>query len=268
MEMLSTISGWIWNPMAYFALGLGVFFTLLTKGVQFRRLPDMIKQLRSSESGEGELSSLQTLALSLSSRVGVGSIAGVATAVASGGPGAILWMVITALFGSTCAYAESVLAQVYKRRIQGEDRGGMPYYIKYGLRAPALAAVVAVATLAGYGFVFPGIQANNIGSSAELAFGIEPWMTGLLVTAVLGVVVVGGTRRIVNVAQAVVPFMSLGYVLTAVVVIALNLERVPEAALLIVRSAMGTDQLFGGPDRLRGGLGCAPGGVRLGARSR
>ncbi|MFM9371912.1 alanine/glycine:cation symporter family protein [Streptomyces sp. Da 82-17] len=246
METLSTISGWIWDPMAYFALGIGVFFTLLTKGVQFRRLPDMINQLRSSKSGDGGLSSFQTLALTLASRVGVGSIAGVATAVAAGGPGAILWMAITALVGSTCAYAEAVLAQVYKRRIQGEDRGGMPYYIKYGLKAPTLAAVVAVVTLIGYGFVFPGIQANNIGSSAELAFGLEPWMTGLAVTAVLAVVILGGTRRIVNVAQAVVPFMSLGYVLTAVVVISLNLEKVPEAAVLIVSSAMGTDQLFGG----------------------
>lgn len=246
METLSTISGWIWNPMAYFALGLGVFFTLLTKGVQFRRLPDMIRQLRSSESGDGGLSSFQTLALTLSSRVGVGSIAGVATAVASGGPGAIMWMAITALLASTCAYGEAVLAQVYKRRVRGEIRGGMPYYIKYGLRAPRLAVLVAVTTLIGYGFVFPGIQSNNIASSAQEAFGVDGWMTGLLVTGVLALVIVGGTRRIVRVAQAIVPFMSLGYVLTAVVIISLNLEEVPQALTLIVSSAMGTNQLFGG----------------------
>lgn len=246
METLSTISGWIWDPMAYFALGIGVFFTLLTKGVQFRRLPDMIKQLRTSKSGDGGLSSFQTLALTLSSRVGVGSIAGVATAVASGGPGAIMWMAITGLLGSTCAYAEAVLAQVYKRRVRGEDRGGMPYYIKYGLRAPRLAGIVALATMIGYGFVFPGIQANNIASSTQLAFGVDAWVTGFLVTGVLAVVIVGGTRRIVNVAQAVVPFMSLGYILTAVVIISLNLDKVPHALLVIVSSAMGRDQIFGG----------------------
>ncbi|MFB7710058.1 alanine/glycine:cation symporter family protein [Streptomyces sp. NPDC056105] len=246
LDVLSTISGWIWDPMAYFALAIGVFFTLLTKGVQFRRLPDMIRQLRSSGTDEGGLSSFQSLALSLSSRVGVGSIAGVATAIAAGGPGAILWMAITALLGSTCAYAEGVLAQVYKRRIQGEDRGGMPYYIKYGLRAPWLATVVAVATMVGYGFVFPGIQANNIASSAELAFDVDPWMTGLFVTAVLGVVVVGGTKRIVNVAQAIVPVMSLAYVLSAIVIIGLNADKVPDAVHLIVAGAVGTDPLFGG----------------------
>lgn len=246
MEMLSTISGWIWNPLAYFALGIGVFFTLLTKGVQFRRLPDMIKQLRSSRSEDGGLSSFQTLALTLSSRVGVGSIAGVATAVAAGGPGAIMWMAITGLVASTCAYAEAVLAQVYKRRIRGEDRGGMPYYIKHGLRAPWLAAIVATVTMIGYGFVFPGIQANNIASSTQLAFGLDAWVTGLIITAVLAGVIVGGTRRIVQVAQTIVPFMAAGYLLTAIVIISMNLDKVPGALLVIVSSGLGTEPLFGG----------------------
>ncbi|MFC7885145.1 alanine/glycine:cation symporter family protein [Streptomyces sp. NPDC057376] len=244
--MLTTVSGWLWNPLAYFALGLGVFFTLLTKGVQFRRLPDMIRQLRSGKSGDSGLSSFQTLALTLSSRVGVGSIAGVATAVAAGGPGAIFWMAVTGLVGSTCAYAEAVLAQVYKRRVQGEDRGGMPYYIKYGLRAPRVAGLMAILGIGVYGFVLPGIQVNNIGSSAELAFGVQPWVTGLVVTAVLAFVIVGGTRRIVNMAQAVVPIMALGYVLTCAVIIAMHLDEVPHAAGVIVSSAMGTDQVFGG----------------------
>ncbi|WP_017975437.1 alanine/glycine:cation symporter family protein [Actinopolyspora halophila] len=245
-ETLSAISDWLWRPMAYFALGIGVLFTLLTKGVQFRRFPDMIKQLRSSKSGDGGLSSFQTMALTLSSRAGVGSIAGVATAVAAGGPGAIMWMTITALLGSTCAYAEAVLAQVYKRRIRGEDRGGMPYYIKYGLRTPWLAMILALVTMIGYGFVFPGIQANNIASSVQLAFGIKGWVTGIVITGVLAIVIVGGTRRIVHVAQTIVPFMAIGYVLTAIVVIAMNLEQVPQALMLIVSSGMGTDQVFGG----------------------
>ena len=245
-ETLTTVSGWIWDPMAYFALGIGVLFTFLTRGVQFRRLPDMIRQLRTSRGGDGGLSSFQTLALTLSSRVGVGSIAGVATAIAAGGPGAIMWMAITALLGSTFAYAEAVLAQVYKRRVRGEDRGGMPYYIRYGLRAPWLAAIVAVAAMVGYGFVFPGIQSNNIASSAELAFGFDGWVTGLVVTAVLAVVIVGGTRRIVRVAQTIVPFMAAGYLLTALVIIVLNLDEVPRAVALIVASGMGIDQVFGG----------------------
>ncbi|MGD7003872.1 alanine/glycine:cation symporter family protein [Corynebacterium halotolerans] len=246
MNVLTMISDWIWNPLAYFALAVGIFFTFVTKGVQFRRLPDMIKQLKDSKSGDGGLSSFQTLALTLSSRVGVGSIAGVATAVAMGGPGAIMWMAVTGLLGSTCAYAEAVLAQTYKRRIHGEDRGGMPYYIKYGLKAPWLAFIVALTAMIGYGFVFPGVQANNIASSSQQAFGLEPWVTGLIITGLLAVVVVGGTKRVVSVAQTVVPFMAVGYLLTALLLIFLNLDKLPDAIVLIVSSGFGTDQVFGG----------------------
>ncbi|MCX5443730.1 alanine:cation symporter family protein [Streptomyces sp. NBC_00063] len=175
-----------------------MLFTLLTKGVPFRRVSDMIRQLRTGEASEGGMSSLQTLALSLSSRIGVGSIAGVATAVASGGPGALLWMVVAALLGATAAYGEAVLAQVYKRRGHGEDLGGMPYYIKYGLKAPWLASAVALTTMVAYGFILPGVQANNVASSARLAFGVDGWQVGLALAAVLGLIVVGGTRRILK----------------------------------------------------------------------
>ena len=246
MNLLTTVSDWIWNPLAYFALAVGVFFTFVTKAVQFRRLPDMIRQLKDSESGDGGLSSFQTLALTLSSRVGVGSIAGVATAIAMGGPGSIMWMAVTGLLGSTCAYAEAVLAQLYKRRVHGEDRGGMPYYIKYGLKAPWLAFIVALTAMIGYGFVFPGVQSNNIASSAQQAFGIEPWVTGLIITSLLGVVVVGGTKRVVQVAQTVVPFMAVGYLLTALLLIILNIDKLPDAIMLIVSSGMGRDHVFGG----------------------
>lgn len=246
MEIVSTISDWVWTPMAYFALALGLFFTWLTRGVQFRRLPDMIKQLRAGGGGEEGLSSFQTLALTLSSRVGVGSIAGVATAIAAGGPGALLWMAVTGLLCSTAAYAEAVLAQTYKRRIRGEDRGGMPYYVKYGLKAPWLAVILATLILIGYGVVFPGIQANNIASSAQLAFDLDPWITGVAITGLLAVVILGGTKRIVNVAQAVIPFMAVGYMLTACVIIAMNLEAVPGSLWTIVAPGLGIDSVFGG----------------------
>jgi AGCS family alanine or glycine:cation symporter len=246
MDMLTRVSDWIWNPLAYVALAVGAFFTIITRGVQFRRLPDMIRQLKEGESTEGGLTSFQTLTLTMSSRVGVGSIAGVATAIAMGGPGALFWMIITGLLGSTCAYAEAVLAQTFKRRIHGEDRGGMPYYIRYGLRAPGLAATIAFTAMIGYGFVFPGIQANNIASSMDQAFSIPSWVTGTVIAGILGFVVVGGTKRIVNVAQSVVPFMAIGYLLIAGIIICANITEVPEAIRVIVLSGIGTDQLFGG----------------------
>ncbi|MDN6437958.1 MAG: alanine:cation symporter family protein [Corynebacterium nuruki] len=246
MDLITKISDWIWNPLAYFALAVGLLFTFITRGVQFRRLPDMIKQLKESGSGDGGLSSFQTLALTLSSRVGVGSIAGVATAITMGGPGAMLWLIITGLLGSTCAYAEAVLAQTFKRRVHGEDRGGMPYYIRYGLKAPGLAATIALTAMIGYGFVFPGIQANNIASSMDHAFSIPAWVTGLVIAGVLGFVVIGGTKRIVNVAQTVVPFMAIGYLIVAAVIICANISEVPEALRMIIMAGMGSDQLFGG----------------------
>ena len=246
MEFLLTFSNWVWTPMAYFALALGLYFTWVTRGVQFRKLPDMIKQLRTSKAEDGGLSSFQTLALTLSSRVGVGSIAGVATAIAAGGPGALLWMAITGLLCSTAAYAEAVLAQVYKRRIRGEDRGGMPYYVKYGLKVPWLAVALALMTIVGYGFIFPGIQANNIASSFKLAFGLEGWVTGIAITALLAIVILGGTKRIVNVVQAIVPFMAIGYMLLGIVVVGVNIQKVPEALWTIIASGIGIDAVFGG----------------------
>lgn len=246
MDIVSQISDWIWNPLAYVVLGAGLFFTFLTRGVQFHRLPDMFRQLKNSRAGDGGLSSFQTLALTLSSRVGVGSIAGVSTAIAMGGPGAMFWLAVTGLLGSTVAYAEAVLAQTFKRRIHGEDRGGMPYYIRHGLKAPGLAITVAFTAMIGYGFVFPGIQANNIASSMDQAFNIPSWGTGVVIAAILGLVVVGGTQRVVHVAQTVVPFMAVGYLLIATIIIFANITEVPEALRLIVASGMGTDQLFGG----------------------
>ena len=134
MEMLGTINDAIWNPMAYFALAVGLFFTILTGWVQFRRFPDMIRQIMSKKNASDGISPIQALLLTLASRVGVGNIAGVATAIAAGGPGALFWMVLCALLGSASSFAESTLAQVYKRRINGEHRGGMPFYIEHGLK--------------------------------------------------------------------------------------------------------------------------------------
>ncbi len=186
---LTTLADGIWAPMAYVVLGLGVAYTVATKGVQFRRIPDMLRQLKETNEGEGGLSSFQALVLALASRVGVGSIAGVATAVGGGGPGALLWMAVTGLVGCTVGYAEATLAQVFKRRIEDEDRkkagediGGMPYYIKYGLKLPKVAGLIAFLGMVGYGFLFPGFQVSTISSSAQLAFGVPTWVPAVLVT--------------------------------------------------------------------------------------
>ncbi|MET4061688.1 AGCS family alanine or glycine:cation symporter [Arthrobacter sp. UYP6] len=246
MDTLVAISDNIWNPMAYFALAVGLFFTILTGAIQFRRLADTFREIARPKDSEDGISPVQALLLTIASRVGVGNIAGVGTAIAAGGPGALFWMVLCALLGAASSYAETVLAQVFKRKINGEHRGGIPFYIQYGLRIKWLAAAVAVITMVGYGLLFPGVQSNNIASSAEGAFGIPSWITATLLTIVLGFVIVGGTKRIVGAAQLLVPVMAVGYVVAAMVIIALNWEKVVPTFELILSSAFGTHQIFGG----------------------
>ncbi|GAA2178673.1 alanine/glycine:cation symporter family protein [Leucobacter tardus] len=272
-SLLQSISDHLWEGLAYGALALGLLFSILFKFTQVRRIPDMVRLIAgkglarkprttehtdtpaasraesaipTTEDDDGGVSSFQALALTLSSRVGVGAIAGVATAIAAGGPGAIFWMAVTGLLGAASSYAESVLAQVYKRRIDGEHRGGIPYYIKFGLGWGPVAVIAAIIAFVGYGFLFPGIQSNNISSSVQHAFGIEPWITATVVSAILAFVIIGGTQRIVNVAQMVIPFMAGGYILVALIVILVNFARIPDALVLIFSSAFGAHEIFGG----------------------
>lgn len=246
MEVLTTINNLIWNPMAYFALAVGLFFTVLTAGVQFRRIPDTLRLMLQKGEQDGGIAPMQALLLTLSSRVGVGNIAGVGTAIAAGGPGALFWMVLVALLGSASAFAESTLAQVFKRKVDGEHRGGIPFYVEHGLRLKWLAVVVALVALTGYGFVFPGVQSNNIASSMEGAFSIPTWVSAIVVTALFAFVILGGTRRIVRAAEFMVPFMALGYILVAVVIILLNAELIIPTVTLVLSSAFGSHQVFGG----------------------
>ncbi|WP_022873912.1 alanine/glycine:cation symporter family protein [Nesterenkonia alba] len=246
MDVIGTINDWIWNPMAYFALAVGLFFTIVTGAVQFRRIGDMLRQITAKKQSDEGISSFQALLLTLSSRIGVGNIAGVATALLAGGPGALFWMVVVALVGAASSFAETVLAQVYKRKIDGEHRGGAPFYVEFGLKLRWLAVVLATLYLCGYGFVFPGVQSNNIASSIEVAFNVPVWLTAIGLTALLAFTIVGGTRRIVRTAQIMVPIMAVGYIVFAVLIIGANLGEVIPTAQMILGSAFGVDQVFGG----------------------
>lgn len=253
-DFLVSVADLLWSaPMAYTVLGLGAIFTIAMKGVQFRRMPDMVRQLREGSHASGGLSSYQALVMALASRVGVGSIAGVATAIGAGGPGALLWMAVTGLAGCTVGYAEATLSQVFKRQVDDEDRrdagediGGMPYYIRHGLNLPKVGALITVLGLVGYGFLFPGFQVSTIAASSERAFGIDPILPAVLVTAMIGAVIFGGTTRIVKVTQVLVPFLAVGYLVLALAVIAVKIQAVPDAIALIFRSAFGAEPVLAG----------------------
>ena len=246
MTLIGTINDLIWNPMAYFALAVGLVFTILTGAIQFRRIPDTFREILAKPQDSEGVSPAQALLLTLASRIGVGNIAGVGTAIAAGGPGALFWMVVVALLGAASSYAETVLAQVYKRRIDGEHRGGAPFYIELGLKLRWLAVILAIGYLVGYGFIFSGVQSNNIANSMEVAFGMPTWVSAILLTGLLGFTVIGGTRRIVHAAQLMVPFMAVGYILFTVVIILFNLDQVIPTIQLVLASAFGRDQVFGG----------------------
>ncbi|MGH8814216.1 MAG: alanine/glycine:cation symporter family protein [Advenella sp.] len=246
-QLVNTLVGYIWgDTLVYLALGVGLYFTIITRAVQFRYFFEMIRLLRERKESADGISSFQAFCMALSGRVGVGNIAGVATAIAAGGPGAVFWMIVMALLGGASAFIESTLAQVYKERADDQYRGGSPYYIEKGLGLKAFAVVAATVICLSYGVLVPGIQANTIAESFSTAFGLPSYITGVIVTALLGLIIFGGIKRIARVADKVVPVMAIAYVILMVIILGANVEKIPALLHLIVTSAFGADAVFGG----------------------
>ncbi|KQH86360.1 sodium:alanine symporter [Vibrio furnissii] len=245
------LNGIIWSPvLIYLCLGAGLFYSILTRFVQVRHFFEMWRLLLSGKSSSKGISSFQALAVSLSGRVGTGNIAGVAAAIGFGGPGAVFWMWVVAFFGAATAYAESTLAQIYKEEDDGEFRGGPAYYIEKAMGQKWYAWIFAIATIFACGVLLPGVQSNSIGNAVEAAFGTGPMIdtgigtysfakifTGTVVSILLGFIIFGGVKRIANFTQIVVPFMALAYVITAFVIILLNIGEVPRIFAMIVGDA-------------------------------
>ncbi|MER7011608.1 alanine/glycine:cation symporter family protein [Saccharopolyspora sp. NPDC000359] len=246
MDVLTQINDWLWAPLVVLVLGFGLVLTVVTRCLQVRLLPEMVRQIVRGEKSEEGISSFQALSLTLSSRIGVGNIAGVATAIAAGGPGALFWMAVMAFLGGATAFVESTLAQVYKRRIDGQFRGGLPYYIEKGLGLRKVAVVAASVAALLYAVLAPGIQSNAISSSFESALGVDPLVTGLVITGALALIIIGGRQRIVKFVEVIVPFMAGLYILAAVVVLASNATALPAAVGLVLSSAFGAHSVFGG----------------------
>ncbi|OZG71647.1 sodium:alanine symporter [Hahella sp. CCB-MM4] len=245
------LNGIIWSPaLIYLCLGAGLFYSIVTRFVQVRHFFEMWRLLLNGKESSKGITSFQALAVSLSGRVGTGNIAGVAAAIGFGGPGAVFWMWVVAFLGAATAYAESTLAQVYKEEQDGEYRGGPAYYIEKALGQKWYAWLFAVATVIACGLLLPGVQSNSIGNAVEAAFGsgaiistgmgdlsFAKIITGAVVVMILGFIIFGGVKRIAHFAQFVVPFMALGYIIIACVIVALNLEKVPEVFGMILGDA-------------------------------
>ena len=246
----------LWTYVMIAALiGCALYFTLRSGFVQFRMLGEMIRQLVNSNERhhtEGKhISPFQAFAVSLASRVGTGNLAGVATAIAVGGPGAVFWMWIIALIGSANAFIESTLAQLYKRRTEDSFIGGPAYYILHGLKCRWMAILFSVLTILTFGFAFNTVQSNTLCEAVENAFGFSHIYMGIAITVATLVIIFGGIQRIAKFSSIIVPIMALGYILLAFTIVILNIGQLPAVIELIVKSAFGMEQVVGG------GLGAA-----------
>ena len=244
---INHLNGIIWSSaLIYLCLGTGLYFSLRTRFLQVRHFGHMLKIMREGKSSEAGVSSFQALTMSLSGRVGTGNIAGVATAIAIGGPGAVFWMWTVAFLGASTAYIEATLAQIYKELDDnGSYRGGPAYYIEKAMGQKWYAWTFAVATIIAMGFCLPGIQANSIVAAMNNAWEIPALITASVLAIGLAMIVIGGVKRIAHFAQVVVPMMAAGYILIAFTVVFLNIDMVPTVTMLIINSAFGLDAGYG-----------------------
>ena len=227
-----------------------LWFTWRTHFVQFRMVGEMVRLLGEStgthDKGEKHVSSFQAFAVSIASRVGTGNLAGVASAIAIGGPGAVFWMWIIALLGAATAFIESTLAQLYKRRHADSFIGGPAYYILHGMHCKWMAKLFAVLITLTFCMAYISIQSNTICGAMNKAFSIAPVWMGVVLAVLSLVIVFGGIQRIAKVSSILVPLMAVGYVLLALVIIIMNIQLIPSVFRLIIENAFGFEQIAGG----------------------
>ena len=247
-NIINTVNGWVWSPaLVFLCLLAGLYFSFGTRFVQVRRFGEMARLLFSTDKTQKTgITSFQAFAMALSGRVGTGNIVGVATAIGYGGPGAIVWMWIIAFLGAGSAFAEATLAQIFKENHKGEYRGGPAYYIEKGLRAKWLAVIFAVCAVVACGLFLPPVQSNGIAMSFANTFNVNPAWIGLGVALLIGIVIIGGVKRIANVAQVVAPFMAIIYILLSIVILVIHVSEVPAVFGDMVRSAFGLNEALGG----------------------
>ncbi|HBH06485.1 MAG TPA: sodium:alanine symporter [Flavobacteriales bacterium] len=246
-QIIQDINGLVWsNALIILALGSGLYFSIRTRFVQIRLIGEMVRLLFIGKSSEKGVSSFQAFALAISGRVGTGNIAGVATAIAMGGPGALFWMWVIAFLGSASAYVEATLGQIYKQEMDGQYRGGPAYYILNGLKIKWFAYLFAGVTIISTALLLPGVQSNSIVAGLNLAFEVPTLTSASFLVLMLGFIIVGGVKRISSVAEIVVPFMAVGYILMSLIIIGVHFREIPEIFSLILSSAFGKEAAFGG----------------------
>ena len=254
-KIVNAVNDIVWSPVLVVLLvGAGLYFSVRTRFVQLRRIGQMVRLLFRKREANGEtdakkrkgVSSFEAFCIALSGRVGTGNIVGVATAIALGGPGSIFWMWVIAFFGASTAFVESTLAQLFRFSHPTGFRGGPACYIDKALHARPLAIIYALFTILATSLMLPTVQANGMATAVQNSFGIHPLASGIFLAFLLGLVIVGGIKRIAKAAALVMPFMALIYIGISLVILALNWRAVPDLLSLIVRNAFGINPLCGG----------------------
>ena len=251
IELLNELNDLLWSYCLIAALvGCGLWFTWRTRFVQFRMVPEMLRLLTDSSvkpaGSERHISSFQAFAVSLASRVGTGNLAGVATAIAVGGPGAVFWMWVMALVGAATAFVESTLGQLFKQPNADSFIGGPAYYIQRGLHCKWMAVLFSVLLILSFGLANNSVQTNTICGAMEEAFGFDPALVGAALVVFTLAIVFGGIQRIARVSSVLVPIMAVGYFVLALVIIIMNIQYVPHVLAVIVKGAFGLKQAIGG----------------------
>ncbi|MED4204628.1 sodium:alanine symporter family protein [Neobacillus mesonae] len=251
-DFLNWLSGIVWGPPTLILIvGTGLLLTLRLGFYQFFSLPYALKLAFSKKdqdhTSEGDISHFQSLMTALAATIGTGNIAGVATAVVLGGPGAVLWMWVTALVGMATKYAEAILAVKYRTvGKNGLMAGGPMYYIEKGLGWKWLAVLFALfGSIAAFG-IGSSVQSNSVAAAVENSFGLNPWITGIILTIFTALVILGGIQSIGRVTSIFVPFMAIFYVLGGLAIIVMNLDLVPHALGLIFSDAFSGQAVAGG----------------------
>ncbi|ARC84834.1 amino acid carrier family protein [Clostridium argentinense CDC 2741] len=248
--MISHISNFLWTYILIAMLiAIGVYFTFKTKFVQFRNFKEMFRLLGDGATGDKEknsVSSFEAFCISTASRVGTGNLAGVATAIAIGGPGAVFWMWLIALIGGASSFIESTLAQIYKVKDGDSFRGGPAYYIEKGLKKKWMGMLFAILITICFGLVFNSVQANTITLSLYRSFGFNKTIVGAILTILTIAIIFGGVNRIAKVSSVLVPVMAIFYIIVALFIVVKNFSAIPSVLSMIFENAFGINEVVGG----------------------
>ena len=250
-DLIQTLDNAIWAmPLVVLVLGLGILYSVKMKFGNLTKVGLQLKLMRSGKKSKEGISSFQSFCTIIGFRVGVGNIGGVMVAILYGGPGAVIWMIITALITSSVSYAENSLGQIYKVRMDGQYRGGPYYYMEKGIRWKKVGKVIAIIFAIMIGFGVPllatGPCANNIAMAFENSFGIDPVVTGVIFSILLFVIIAGGVRRIASVSTLIIPIMTILYFAITIITLIANASAIPSVITTMFKSAFNVDSVFGG----------------------